>query len=172
MLVAWGGMAASGHGVTLPGLAWRMLWLVMLCNVLNFMDGLNGLASGCTLIAALATAALCLMAQGGVETWGTALLLAAGIAGFLPFNFPHARLFMGDVGSQCCGLVLGALGLHMATMPRLAHGAALMPLMLCGLLADVGLTLLRRAWLRRPVMQAHREHVYQMAHRAGLPAPL
>ncbi|GBQ18265.1 UDP-phosphate N-acetylglucosaminyl-1-phosphate transferase [Komagataeibacter rhaeticus] len=171
MLVAWGGMAASGHSVTLPGLAWRMLWLVMLCNVLNFMDGLNGLASGCTLIAALATAALCLMAQGGVETWGTALLLAAGIAGFLPFNFPHARLFMGDVGSQCCGLVLGALGLHMATMPRLAHGAALMPLMLCGLLADVGLTLLRRAWLRRPVMQAHREHVYQMAHRAGLPAP-
>ena len=172
ILVAWGSMVAAGHGVNAPGLAWRVLWLLVLCNVLNFMDGLNGLASGCALIAALATAVLCLAAHGGVGTWGTALVLAAGIAGFLPFNFPHARLFMGDVGSQSCGLVLGALGLHMTAMPQLAHGAVVMPLMLCGLLADVGMTLLRRAWLRRPLMQAHREHIYQMAHRAGMQATL
>ncbi|MCE2566028.1 glycosyltransferase family 4 protein [Komagataeibacter sp. FNDCF1] len=170
LLVAWGSMVAEGHGVNGAGLALRALWLVVLCNALNFMDGLNGLASGCTLVAALATAGLCLVAHGGVGTWGTALVLAAGIAGFLPFNFPHARLFMGDVGSQCCGLVLGALGLHMAAMPHLAHGGVLMPLMLYGLLADVGFTLLRRAALRRALMRAHREHVYQMAHRAGMQA--
>ncbi|KAB8123347.1 UDP-phosphate N-acetylglucosaminyl-1-phosphate transferase [Komagataeibacter medellinensis] len=168
VLVAWGGMVAAGHGVNAPGLAWRTLWLVMVCNTLNFMDGLNGLASGCTLIAALATAGICLAAQGSVQVWGTALMLATAIAGFLPFNFPRARLFMGDVGSQCCGLVLGALGLYMAQLPQLAHGGWLMPLMLCGLLADVVLTLLRRAWLRRSLMQAHREHIYQMAHRAGM----
>ena len=168
MLGAWGSMAATGHGVSVPGLAWRAAWLVVLCNALNFMDGLNGLASGCTLIAALVTAGLCLAAQGSVQGWGTALVLAAGISGFLPFNFPHARLFMGDVGSQCCGLVLGALGLYMADMPHLAHAVALMPLMLSGLLADVGMTLLRRTWLRRSLMQAHREHIYQMAHRAGM----
>ncbi|GCE91768.1 undecaprenyl-phosphate alpha-N-acetylglucosaminephosphotransferase [Komagataeibacter diospyri] len=170
-LVAWGDMTGgSVHALTMGGLGLRVVWLVALCNCINFMDGLNGLASGCTLIAGVITAGLCMLAGGGVETWGSALMLAAACAGFLPFNFPHARLFMGDVGSQCCGLVLGALGLRMAGMPQLAHGAWLMPLMLSGLLVDVIVTLLRRLYCRRPIMQAHREHFYQMAHRSGMPA--
>ena len=171
ILVAWGDMAGGPtHVVTWDGLGVRAVWLVVLCNCLNFMDGLNGLASGCTLLAALVTAGLCAAMGGGVETWGSALVLVAAIAGFLPFNIPRARLFMGDVGSQCCGLVLGALGLRMAGMAQLAHGAWLMPLMLSGLLVDVTVTLLRRACLRRPLLQAHREHVYQMAQRSGMQA--
>ncbi|AHI24575.1 UDP-phosphate N-acetylglucosaminyl-1-phosphate transferase [Komagataeibacter xylinus] len=171
VLVAWGDMAGGTvQALTAGGLGLRVAWLVVLCNCINFMDGLNGLASGCTLIAGVTTAVLCMLAGGGVETWGSALILAAACAGFLPFNFPHARLFMGDVGSQCCGLVLGALGLRMAGMPQLAHGAWLMPLMLSGLLVDVIATLLRRMYCRRPIMQAHREHFYQMAHRSGMQA--
>ncbi|MBL7233031.1 UDP-phosphate N-acetylglucosaminyl-1-phosphate transferase [Komagataeibacter oboediens] len=171
VLVAWGDMAGAGaHTVTLDGMGVRVMWLIVLCNCLNFMDGLNGLASGCTLLAALVTAGLCAAVGGGVETWGTALVLVAAITGFLPFNIPQARLFMGDVGSQCCGLVLGALGLRMAGMEQLAHGAWLMPLMLSGLLLDVIITLLRRACHRRPLMQAHREHIYQMAQRSGMRA--
>ncbi|QHC34412.1 UDP-phosphate N-acetylglucosaminyl-1-phosphate transferase [Komagataeibacter xylinus] len=169
LLVAWGSLGILPHDGTAWGmLLGRSLWLVVLCNVLNFMDGLDGLAAGCTLLACVVTAILCLHAGAGVDTWGTALVMAVAIAGFLPFNFPNARLFMGDVGSQCCGLVLGALGLHMANLPPLAHGWALMPLMLSGLLADVGVTLLRRTMLRRPLLQAHREHIYQMAHRGGM----
>ncbi|MGY6769683.1 glycosyltransferase family 4 protein [Komagataeibacter sp. NFXK3] len=169
LLVAWGSLGVLPHDdATWGALLGRGLWLVVLCNAINFMDGLDGLAAGCTLLACMATALLCLHVHAGVETWGTALVMAVGIAGFLPFNFPRARLFMGDVGSQCCGLVLGALGLHMADLPPLAHGWALMPLMLSGLLADVGITLLRRAVLRRPLLQAHREHFYQMAHRGGM----
>ncbi|ARW18087.1 Phospho-N-acetylmuramoyl-pentapeptide-transferase [Komagataeibacter europaeus] len=171
LLVAWGDMAGGTvHALTTGGLGLRVVWLVALCNCLNFMDGLNGLASGCTLIAGVIAAGLFMLAGGGVETWGSALILAAACAGFLPFNFPHARLFMGDVGSQCCGLVLGALGLRMAGMPQLVHGAWLMPLMLSGLLVDVIATLLRRMYRRRPVMRAHREHFYQMAHRSGMQA--
>ncbi|WP_244191835.1 glycosyltransferase family 4 protein [Komagataeibacter swingsii] len=171
VLVAWGDMAGGAvQALTAGGLGLRVAWLVALCNCINFMDGLNGLASGCTLIAGVMTAVLCMLAGGGVETWGSALMLAAACAGFLPFNFPHARLFMGDVGSQCCGLVLGALGLRMADMPQLAHGAWLMPLMLSGLLVDVIATLLRRIYCRRPIMRAHREHFYQMAHRSGMRA--
>mgnify|MGYP003362551570 CR=1 FL=1 len=169
LLVAWGSLGVLPHdGAAWTALAGRSLWLVVLCNAINFMDGLDGLAAGCTLLACMATALLCLHAGAGVDTWGTALVMAVAIAGFLPFNFPRARLFMGDVGSQCCGLVLGALGLHMADLPPLAHGRVLMPLMLSGLLADVGVTLLRRAMLRRPLLQAHREHFYQMAHRGGM----
>lgn len=171
LLVAWGDMAGGPVQALAPGgFALRVVWLVALCNCINFVDGLNGLASGCTLIAGVIAAGLFMLAGGGVETWGSALMLAAACAGFLPFNFPHARLFMGDVGSQCCGLVLGALGLRMADMPQLAHGAWLMPLMVSGPLVDVIMTLLRRAYCRRPIMRAHREHFYQMAHRSGMEA--
>ncbi|WP_102324509.1 glycosyltransferase family 4 protein [Komagataeibacter saccharivorans] len=169
LLVAWGCNASPSNAAAWIPFVVAVLWLVCLCNAMNFVDGLNGLASGCTLLACLVTAGLCLMAQAGVEIWGTALVLAAAIAGFLPFNFPHARLFMGDVGSQCCGLVLGALGLRMGGA-HLPHAEMLMPLIVSGVLADVFATLLRRAWSRRPLMQAHREHFYQMAHRSGMNA--
>ncbi|MCE2576463.1 glycosyltransferase family 4 protein [Komagataeibacter sp. FNDCR2] len=170
-VVAGGGIAALPLPAAWAELPLRILWLVCLCNVLNFVDGLDGLAGGCTLLACLATAGLCLAAHGGVDIWGTALVLAAAMAGFLPLNFPRARLFMGDVGSQCCGLVLGALGLRMAGLPHLSHGGMLMPLILSGMLTDVSATLLRRIHAGRPLMRAHREHLYQMAHRSGMKAP-
>ena len=122
-LGAWGSMPPLPHIPAWSGLLLRMVLLVGLCNALNFVDGLDGLAGGCTVLACLATAGLCLAAHGSVDIWATALVLAVAVGGFLPFNFPHARLFMGDVGSQCCGLVLGALGLRMADMPHLPHGA-------------------------------------------------
>lgn len=169
-LVAWGSMPSLPHIPAWSDLLLRVVLLVGLCNALNFVDGLDGLAGGCTVLACLATAGLCLAAHGSVDIWATALVLAVAVGGFLPFNFPHARLFMGDVGSQCCGLVLGALGLRMADMPHLPHGEILMPLILSGMLADVAVTLLRRAMAGRPLMRAHREHLYQMAHRSGMAA--
>ena len=76
---------------------------------MNFIDGLNGLAGGVALIAAGFLAAIA-AAYGGWFAYFAALLLAAGLAGFLPFNFPRARIFMGDVGSQFCGFMLAVLG--------------------------------------------------------------
>ena len=84
------------------------LWLLFATNAMNFIDGLNGLAGGVALIAAgflVAIAAL----HGGWFAYFAALLLAAGLVGFLPFNFPRARIFMGDVGSQFCGFILAVL---------------------------------------------------------------
>lgn len=96
LLVAWGSLGVLPHdGATWGLLLGRGLWLVVLCNAINFMDGLDGLAAGCTLLACVVTAILCLHVHAGVETWGTALVMAVAIAGFLPFNFPKARLFMG-----------------------------------------------------------------------------
>lgn len=77
---------------------------MVLVNVWNFMDGINGLASGQAALAALGYAALLT----GEWHW-LALALLAGCVGFLPFNFPRARIFLGDVGSGALGYVLAAL---------------------------------------------------------------
>jgi UDP-GlcNAc:undecaprenyl-phosphate GlcNAc-1-phosphate transferase len=144
-------------------------WILFVTNAVNFIDGLNGLASGCVLLACLFLAA-----AAGTGTGGTvfvpALFLAAGIAGFLPFNYPRARIFMGDVGSQFCGFLLAVLGVAASTLSSPSLSALLMPLLLLPILADVALTLLRRARDGERLTQAHRGHFYQVANRAGMPA--
>lgn len=82
-----------------------LIWIAGIQNMLNWVDGLDGLAAGITLIAALVLAlhALCL------GQWTVALLplaLAGAAAGFLPFNIHPARVFMGDVGAMSLGYVL------------------------------------------------------------------
>jgi UDP-GlcNAc:undecaprenyl-phosphate GlcNAc-1-phosphate transferase len=136
--------------------------LLFVTNAVNFMDGLNGLASGSVFVAggALAVVSPALRAE--------TLPLLAGIAGFLPFNFPRAAIFMGDVGSQLCGFVIALLAIRAISIPGLA---LVIPLALLPMLEDVAFTLSRRFVTRAPLMQAHRSHLYQVAHRAGMPAP-
>jgi len=98
-------------------------------------------------------------------------LLAAGLAGFLPFNFPRARIFMGDVGSQFCGFMLAVLGVAAARFGTIEMSFLLVPMLLSGVLLDVAFTLIRRAIAGEPLTKPHRSHVYQLAERAGIPAP-
>jgi UDP-N-acetylmuramyl pentapeptide phosphotransferase/UDP-N-acetylglucosamine-1-phosphate transferase len=82
-----------------------LFWIVGMQNMLNWVDGLDGLAAGVTLIAALVLALHALT----LGQWTVALLplaLAGGCAGFLCFNFHPARIFMGDVGAMTLGYVL------------------------------------------------------------------
>lgn len=164
---------AAGLGlseVALPGIALPLgpvtggvlsLLVVGWCiNLFNFMDGMDGLAGGMALIGFAALAALGLLA-GQVEFALAALVVSAAGAGFLCFNYPPARIFLGDVGSVPLGFLVGAFLLWMQ-----ADGVA--PLWL-GLLVfapfvlDATVTLLRRLWRRETVWQAHRSHYYQRA---------
>jgi len=135
-------------------------WMLFVTNAFNFIDGLNGLASGSALIATVALAA-----AGGPPV--PALPLAAGIAGFLPLNYPRARIFMGDVGSQFCGFLLAAMAVAGAPTPRIV---LILPLALAPILLDAAFTLLRRARAGERITQPHRGHLYQVAQRAGVPA--
>ena len=99
-----------------------------------------------------------------------ALVLAAGIGGFLPYNYPRARIFMGDVGSQFCGFVVAVLGVLSAGFGPQTLSVLLVPMMLFAILFDVAFTLLRRLIAGEPITQAHRGHLYQVAHRCGMPA--
>jgi len=143
----------------LAGLAW--LWFV---NLFNFMDGIDGISAvetvaiggGLFLVVAVAGVAPTLGALG--------LLLSAGALAFLYWNWPPARVFLGDVGSVPLGFLLGYLILALA-----GHGAwaaaAILPLYYLG---DATLTLIRRLLRRERVWRAHREHFYQQAVQRGL----
>ena len=152
------------------GFAVGFCWLMFATNALNFIDGLNGLAAGSM---ALASLFLGLDTPDPLATIA-GCLLSAGLLGFLPFNYPGARIFLGDVGSQGIGLAVAALALlhwRAGAMNDGALDAALAgPLLLSGILYDVGFTLCRRLAAGERLLQAHRGHLYQVAFRTGTPA--
>jgi len=141
-------------------------WLMLITNAVNFIDGINGLASG-----TLATIGLGVALLAPTQATGcTAALIAACLLGFLPFNYPKAKIFMGDVGSQSTALIIGTLALTLTNTP--SHPLQwLVPMMLSGILFDVLFTLARRTLAGARLSEAHRGHLYQLATRTSLPAP-
>jgi UDP-GlcNAc:undecaprenyl-phosphate GlcNAc-1-phosphate transferase len=153
--LAWAGVTAT------------LAWLLFTTNAMNFIDGLNGLAGGVALIACLFMVFIAEQ-HGGWFAYAASGLLAAGLAGFLPFNFPKARIFMGDVGSQFCGFMLAVLAVVASRFDGVELSFLLMPMLLSGVLFDVGFTLVRRALAGEAVTQPHRGHLYQVAQRSGV----
>ena len=153
--LAWAGIAAT------------LAWILFTTNAMNFIDGLNGLASGVALIACLFIAFIA-ERHGGWFAYAASGLLAAGLAGFLPFNFPKARIFMGDVGSQFCGFILAVLAVVASRFDGVELSFLLVPMLLSGVLFDVAFTLVRRAIQKEAITQPHRGHLYQVAQRSGL----
>lgn len=146
-----------------------LAWLLFTTNAINFIDGLNGLASGVILIASLFLAYFS-ASYGSWFCYAASGMLAAGLAGFLPFNFPRARIFLGDVGSQFCGFMIAVLGVVASRFDGVELSFVLVPMLLSGVLFDVGFTLTRRGLAGHRLTQPHRGHLYQVAHRSGVPA--
>jgi UDP-GlcNAc:undecaprenyl-phosphate/decaprenyl-phosphate GlcNAc-1-phosphate transferase len=151
------------------GIAASFVWIMFVTNAMNFIDGLNGLAGGVALIACLFIVLIAAQ-HGGWFAYAAAGLLATGLAGFLPFNFPKARIFMGDVGSQFCGFMLAVLAIVASRFDGVELSFLLMPMLLSGVLFDVAFTLARRLLAGESILKPHRGHLYQVVHRAGLPA--
>ncbi|MBU6958472.1 glycosyltransferase family 4 protein [Pseudomonas sp. CVAP len=167
-LLLWlGGLpAVSLFGVTFDvgwfGHALAAFYLVWLLNLYNFMDGIDGIAS---LEAICVCLGACLLYWiSGLESliWAP-LLLAVSVAGFFCWNFPPARIFMGDAGSGFLGIMLGGLSLQAAwVLPSLLW----VWLILLGVfIVDATVTLLRRLLRGDKVYEAHRSHAYQFASR-------
>lgn len=148
------------------------LMLVWILNLFNFMDGIDGIAS-VEAITVCVGGALLYALVGVPVLAATPLLLAASVAGFLVWNFPPAKIFMGDAGSGFLGIVLGGLTLQAAWVaPQLLWAW----LILLGVFVlDATFTLLRRLIRGDKVFEAHRSHAYQYASReygAHLPVTL
>jgi len=116
-LVVAAGLVAGGVRGTLfvevPWIGWvaTVLWIVVLTNAFNFLDNMDGLSAGIGLIAAAIFAAIMLggTAQPHLFVAGFLLLLAGSLAGFLIYNWPPAKIFMGDTGSCLIGLWLACM---------------------------------------------------------------
>lgn len=153
--------------ITLAGPAAVVLtifWLAGATNAFNFMDGINGIASLEAIIWGL-TLSFLLGSRGDVPGAAFAAALAGGAAGFLPWNFPKARLFMGDVGSGTLGFALGALAVRYSRDGG-AFVAAVLPFL--PFMLDTTVTLIRRAANRQKLFSAHRTHFYQRLIGSGL----
>jgi UDP-N-acetylmuramyl pentapeptide phosphotransferase/UDP-N-acetylglucosamine-1-phosphate transferase len=127
---------------------------VSLINIWNFMDGINGLAATQAIIVGLGAVLLLPQPYSFV-----AYAFVVGCAGFLPFNFPRARVFMGDVGSGALGyLVAGLLALGLCVTEVAPVLWLLLPV---AFFIDAGFTLLLRILNGEPWMEAHTQHLYQ-----------
>ena len=164
LAIPWVGVVDLGW----IGLPLTLVWIVGCTNAVNFMDGLDGLVGGTLLVVA---GALTLIAatQAGWFVYAAALFLAAGFAGFLPFNLHPARIFMGDVGSQFAGFVLAVLAVAASRFDGQQVSFLIVPLLMFGLLFDAAFTLARRALMGERLAEGHRTHLYQLAQRSGVP---
>lgn len=132
--------------------------IVWMTNLYNFMDGIDGLAALQGIFVSL-VAGTVLMLTGHVAEGTVGLMLAAAIAGFLMWNLPPARIFMGDVGSGTLGFIFAvwALWTLRGDMLSLPFWLIIMAVFLC----DATFTLLRRMWRKERWYAAHRSHAYQ-----------
>jgi UDP-N-acetylmuramyl pentapeptide phosphotransferase/UDP-N-acetylglucosamine-1-phosphate transferase len=153
-------LLSAGTGVALA-IACAVLALVLI-NVWNFMDGIDGLAASQALLVALGCA---LLAGWGGDAW-LPIALAAACVGFLPFNLPRARIFLGDVGSGALGYVLAVLVATQAA--RDPEKGLLLLIPLSAFLVDATLTLAGRVLRRERWWLPHTQHAYQVwARRCG-----
>jgi Fuc2NAc and GlcNAc transferase len=146
------------HDLGIPGEILGVIAIVWVINLFNFMDGIDGLAASETAFVAAGGGCFALLASGG-GAGVPSLVLAAACLGFLVWNWPPARIFMGDAGSGFLGFALAVLALGASAD---APAAPFLWLMLAGcFFIDATVTLLRRLLRRARVYQAHREHGYQ-----------
>lgn len=169
-------VAASGVRITLFvhsilfHYAITILWIVTLVNAFNFMDNMNGLCAGVAAIAAWYFGLLA--AAGGQYLVGLIAFLSFGaLLGFLPYNFPRARAFLGDAGSHLLGYLLAVLAIlpHFYTPRHPRRWAVLLPLLVLAVpLADLVWVVVKR-WRRgQPIYVGDTNHFSHELVRRGL----
>jgi UDP-GlcNAc:undecaprenyl-phosphate GlcNAc-1-phosphate transferase len=154
------GSSFSITGIKVLDMSLGMLWLVGITNAFNLLDNINGLCAGTALLVAGFQSAMFFLA--GDPSRGTVCLAFMGaVMGFLVFNFPSGRIFMGDSGSHFIGFWLAAITLSGINVSTSSHfGSLLFPLMLMVVpLCDTTLVTLTRGIRRRPVSVGGTDHL-------------
>jgi len=140
------------------GFAATVFWLVALTNLINLIDGIDGLAGGIALML------MCLLACFGFSADPFSFCITAGVAGaliaFLCFNFPPAKIYMGDGGAYFLGFLIGALTITSSHKGTVA-AALIAPIFALALpIADVTLAILRRGLRGLPIFRPDRKHIH------------
>ncbi len=170
--IVWKGMVLSV--ISFPGIQWALadwlsimvtiIYIVWIINLYNFMDGMDGLAGGMSVIG-FGTYAVLSYIKGDDLLLFMSLGLTVSTAGFLRYNLPPAKIFMGDVGSCLLGFSVAILSLY-------AHNEDVIPIWLSVIIfspfiIDASLTLIKRIYRRERFWQAHKSHYFQITVRSG-----
>lgn len=142
------------------------VWILGLTNAYNFMDGIDGLVGSTALIAAIFFMAISYY-EGSSFVYITGYTIIAGSIGFLIYNAPPAKIFMGDVGSAFLGFVFATLAIIAARYDDSRTSFLVMPMLLFHFIYDTLFTFVRRLLRGENTLQAHRTHLYQLMVRSG-----
>jgi UDP-GlcNAc:undecaprenyl-phosphate/decaprenyl-phosphate GlcNAc-1-phosphate transferase len=141
------------------GIPFSVIWVVSFMNIVNFIDGMDGLAAGVCAISAFAFTIIA-VSLGQYDMAILAAIVAGATTGFLWHNFHPASIFMGDSGALLLGFLLGAISLQ-GTLKGVATVALLIPLLVLGIpIFDTGFAIARRVKNRRPIYAADRGHLH------------
>jgi UDP-N-acetylmuramyl pentapeptide phosphotransferase/UDP-N-acetylglucosamine-1-phosphate transferase len=156
------------EGYRIPAVLWvpfGALWVVWMLNLYNFMDGIDGLAGG---EAALASSFFFLVfTHYGEPGWAAInLFVATAALGFLVFNWPPARVFMGDAGSVFLGSFFGMQSVAAALTTPVPFLVLILPF--SNFILDTTVTLIQRMWRREKWYLSHRNHYYQRMTNLGM----
>ena len=165
MLAFWAGIRVDIHFLHgLPEWPWlgfviTVLWLVGCTNAFNLIDGMDGLAAGVGLVAAI-TMLLAALTQGNLPLALATMPLVGCLLGFLRYNFNPASVFLGDSGSLLIGFLMGCFG-ALWSEKSVTFVAMTVPLLAVSVpLLDVGLSIVRRFLRNRPIFQGDRGHIH------------
>jgi len=171
-ILVYGGFILEA--IDLPGIGWTapvpvmaivsLLFIVWMLNLYNFMDGMDGFAGGMAVFG-FGTFAMLGGIAGHPLFTGVNLIIASAAAGFLLFNFPPARIFMGDVGSSTLGMLVAAFSLWGANDGIFRFWMALF--VFSPFIVDATVTLIQRLLRGEKIWQAHKTHYYQRLVQAG-----
>lgn len=149
------------------GYVLSVAWLLLTVNAMNFIDGIDGLAAGIGAISA-AVLAIAVARTGNVPATALAATVAGVCVGFLPWNFPSARVFMGDSGATLIGFSLGAVAL-VGAGKNVAFVSMMVPLLALAVpIIDAVRVLLHRSWRRTGLFKADRAHIHHILLSLGL----
>jgi UDP-GlcNAc:undecaprenyl-phosphate/decaprenyl-phosphate GlcNAc-1-phosphate transferase len=142
--------------------------LVFLMNVVNFSDGVDGLAAGLCTIDSVALAIIAFNLQGGRSVAGVLAAITAGAAlGFLFYNFPPAKIFMGDTGANLLGLLLGVVAVIGSVKTNVVLALVVPLLILAVPFLDTGFVVAKRLKYRRKPWDADRNHFHHRMANLG-----
>lgn len=144
-----------------------VLWVLLIVNALNIVDGLDGLAAGLSIIGAIGLLYTAIRLQIPVVA-ALAIILIGVLLGFLRYNFPNARIFMGDSGAQSIGLIFAVAAIY-CPIKSYTVAAMFVPLLTLGVpLIELAVTFLRRLSTGRSVVRGDFGHLFHLLPRRGI----
>ncbi|NLM34853.1 MAG: undecaprenyl/decaprenyl-phosphate alpha-N-acetylglucosaminyl 1-phosphate transferase [Clostridiales bacterium] len=144
-----------------------IVWVVGITNAMNLIDGLDGLSSGVSLISTITIFIIAVTKDRSNAMYLTAILMGS-IAGFLPYNFNPASIFLGDTGAQLLGFLLAAISMEGAIKSATIF-SVVVPILTMGLpIFDTVFAIIRRKVNGRSIMEADRGHLHHRLLDLGL----